>query len=174
MKQSSPENPQQRKTGLTMIVIAWLILFGLIALYFDDWLGEQANPNQNPTSADTGQHIEVTLLPNRQHHYVVSGTINGHDVTFILDTGATDVVIPASLAERIGLPRGQPQIANTANGQVVVYSTLLDSVTIADIRLSDIRASINPGMDGRTVLLGMSALRQIEFAQRGETLILRQ
>lgn len=174
MTQSSSENPQQRKTGMTMIVIAWLILFALIALYFDDWLGEQANPNQNPAVAHTGKNVEVTLLPNRQHHYVVSGTINGHAVTFILDTGATDVVLPAALADRIGLPRGQPKIANTANGRVTVYSTVLDSVKIADIQLADIRASINPGMDGNTVLLGMSALRQIEFAQRGETLILRQ
>lgn len=174
MSQSSPEMAQQRKTGMTMLVIAWLILFGLMALYFDDWLDDQANPNQDPQGVSIGQAIEVALLPNQQHHYVVNGSINSHPATFLLDTGATDVVLPAQLANVIGLKRGRPQVANTANGRVTVYSTRLDSVTIADIHLTNIQASINPGMDGKTVLLGMSALRQIEFAQRGETLILRQ
>ena len=174
MTQSSPGTETQRKTGLTMMIFAWIILFGLIALFFDDWLGDQANPNQTPVASLNGSRIEVTLQPNRQHHYVVSGRINNHAVTFILDTGATDVVVPAALARQIGLAPGQQSMADTANGWVAVYATVLDSVEIADIRLSNVRASINPGMEGDTVLLGMSALRQIEFAQRGDTLILRQ
>ena len=49
----------------------------------------------------------ITILEsNRQHHYVASGTINGRPVTFLLDTGATDVVIPAQLADRLKLRRG--------------------------------------------------------------------
>lgn len=170
---TNPTGPQ-RKMGLTMMVLAWIVLFGLLALYFDDWMEAQSNPNQVPVSIANGKMIEVTLMPNRQHHYVVSGTINHHQVTFLLDTGATDVVVPESLARRIGLSRGQQYVAATANGQVAVYSTVLDSVEIGDIRLAAIRASINPGMSEPVVLLGMSALRQLEFTQRGDMLILRQ
>lgn len=173
MSETSSNHPQ-RKIGLIMLGIAWLVLLALMALFFDDWIGQKSNPNQQPSSMTTGSTIEVTLRPNHQHHYVVTGAINGYPVTLMLDTGATDVVIPEDLARRIGLKKGYPGIASTANGNVTVYSTSLDSVTIGDIHLNRVPASINPGMEENVVLLGMSALRQIEFAQRGDVLILRQ
>jgi aspartyl protease family protein len=37
-----------------------------------------------------------------------------------------------------------------------------------------VRASINPAVDNIGILLGMSVLKQLEFTQRGDTLILRQ
>lgn len=157
-----------------MIVLAWGLLFVLLAMFFNDWLGEQQNPNQSPISINNAGTIEVTLLPNRQHHYVVNGSINAHPVVFLLDTGATDVVIPERLAQKIGLQRGMRQYATTANGTVAVYRTHLDTLKIGEILLRDIDASINPGMDKPVVLLGMSALRKVEFAQKGDTLILRQ
>jgi len=160
--------------GLTMIILAWAILFVLMALFFQDWLSTQDNPNQSPDSIATDGRIEVTLLPNRQHHYLVNGSINTTPVVFLLDTGATDVVIPLKLAQKIGLQQGSARIASTANGNVRVYQTRLDSVEIGQIKLNSVSASINPGMDNSVVLLGMSALRRVEFAQKGDMLILRQ
>ncbi len=174
MNSPTPETDSPRKIGITMIILAWGVLFLLLALFFDDWLQEQQNPNQSPTSKSNNGNIEVVLVPNRQHHYVVSGAINNQEVTFLLDTGATDVVVPSSLAQQLKLVAGRKQYANTANGTIGVYSTQLQSVTIGDIHLHNIQASINPGMDKGVVLLGMSALKQIEFTQRGDTLILRQ
>ena len=167
-------NDTPKKMGFTMFILAWVVLFGLMAMFFDDWLGNQHNPNQNPVTNTTAAIREVILLPNRQHHYVVNGSINNTRVVFLLDTGATDVVVPQKLARKLGLKAGQKQYANTANGTIVVYNTQLDSVKIGDIHLRDIRASINPSMGEDVVLLGMSALRQIEFSQQGDTLILRQ
>jgi aspartyl protease family protein len=78
------------------------------------------------------------------------------------------------LAREAGLERGMAMQAMTANGVVTVYSTLVDDLTLGDIQLRRVRASINPAMSGDTVLLGMSALRQVDFSQRDGTLILRQ
>jgi aspartyl protease family protein len=169
--------PQQghKKTGIVMLVIAWGILLVLVGVFFDDLLSQQQNPNQAPVSAfsSTGMK-EVRLLPNRQHHYVLSGFINDVGVEFLLDTGATDVVIPQGLAKEIGLVAGRKSYASTANGTITVFRTTLDTVNLGNIQLTDISASINPAMHGNVVLLGMSALKQIEFSQRGDTLILRQ
>lgn len=170
---TEPAKPEQ-KIGSIMFVLGWLVFFAMLAWFFDDLLLQQENPNQRPETSDASQLREVILKPNRGHHYVVSGLINNQPVTFLLDTGATDVVIPAGLADKLKLRRGAEQIANTANGQVRVYSTQLQSLSIGAIKLDNIRASINPGMSDSTVLLGMSALKQIEFAQRGDNLILRQ
>lgn len=166
--------PDTRNLGLAMMAIAWIFIFGILIVFFDDTIEEQINPNQSPQSSINANRVEVILEPNRQNHYVVTGTINNKRVDFLLDTGATNVSVPLSMAERLGLQQGAAGIASTANGDVVVYSTVIDSLSIGEIRLNNVRASINPGMEEDIILLGMTALSRIEFAQRGNTLILRQ
>ena len=150
---------------------------GLMALtiFFDGVLQSQSNPNSEPEFNETDNGIrEVVLQRNRQGHYVANGTINGVPVTFLLDTGATDVAIPAAIARKARLKQGYINQAATANGIIQVYSTTLDELQLGNIRLHDIKASITPSMGGETILLGMSALKQVEFTQRGSNLTLRQ
>jgi aspartyl protease family protein len=115
---------------------------------------------------------EVVLEQNRKGHYVAGGKVNGVPVTFLLDTGATDVAVPESIALQAGLERGNASFAATANGIVTVYSTRINELVLGNIVLKDINASITTSMVGNTILLGMSALKQIEFTQRGTTLTL--
>lgn len=173
MNPTDPSN-DTRGLGRGMLIVFWILALGLLTWGFGLWEKQLFNPNQSPVIADSSQYRQVILESNRQHHYVASGTINGRPVTFLLDTGATDVVIPAQLADRLKLRRGLAARAATANGFVTVYSTHLDSVSLGSIELNDIDASINPGMGGDGVLLGMSALRNIEFSQKDGQLILRQ
>ncbi|ERI52284.1 hypothetical protein N878_19660, partial [Pseudomonas sp. EGD-AK9] len=63
---------------------------------------------------------------------------------------------------------------STANGRATGHRTRLASLRLGDIELRDVAALIAPGMDGDEVLLGMSALQQLEFSQKGGTLVLRQ
>lgn len=160
--------------GQGMMIVAFIIALGLLTMYFGDVQDTQRNPNRAPMSAELGNAVEVALLRNRQGHYVVSGTINRQPAEFLLDTGATDVVIPEDLAAQLQLRPGAPSQAMTANGVITVYGTSIDLLSIGDIELRDVRASINPSMRGQSILLGMSALKQIEFVQRGERLTLRQ
>ena len=118
--------------------------------------------------------ISVVLQRNRAGHYVTAGEINGQPVTFLLDTGATGVAIPAHLAEKLGIQGGRPVRVQTANGLATSYLTRLDSVSVGDIKLNDVEAGVVPGFTGNQILLGMSFLRHIEFTQRGRTLVLRQ
>lgn len=170
---NTPDNPDN-KLGMTMYILAWVIAFGLVAAFFNDLLKDQQNPNNQHTSRITNERYELVLKPNRQHHYLSTGTINHQKVVFLLDTGATDVAIPAKLAKKLGLSKGREQYVYTANGRAKVYSTNLQSLTLGDIRLSNISANISPGMDDEIILLGMSALKHLEFTQKGELLILRQ
>jgi aspartyl protease family protein len=84
------------------------------------------------------------------------------------------VSVPAGVAARLGLKRGVPLRANTANGVITTYSTRLDQVRLGDIELDNVRADINPHMQGNDVLLGMSFLRKLEFTQRDRELTIRQ
>ena len=105
---------------------------------------------------------------------MAGGTINGEDVTFLLDTGATQVAVPIEVAQRLGLQAGAAIIISTANGRATAHRTRLQRLQLGDIVLTDVDALIAPGMGGDDVLLGMSALKQLEFTQRGGTLLLRQ
>ena len=87
--------------------------------------------------------------------------------------GATDVVIPPSLAQASGLEYGYQSQAMTANGLVSIYSTVIQELRLGNITLVNVRASINPAMHESMVLLGMSALGQVEFNQQGSRLTLR-
>ncbi|MBF6624344.1 MAG: TIGR02281 family clan AA aspartic protease [Pseudomonas stutzeri] len=166
--------PAGRRAGRVMLVLAWGIGILLATKFFADWEQSRFNPNRQPVSLVQGERIEVLLESNAQGHFVASGRINGEAVVFLLDTGATDVAIPAELAEKLGLARGAPVLLQTANGQTTGYRTVLDSLSLGDIVLRDVRAIVAPGFDGEQILLGMSALKQLEFTQRAGTLVLRQ
>lgn len=164
-----------RRLGFGMIVLAWLLALGILTAYFSGWLGGQRNPNQSiETLVTAGGAREVVLKQNRYGHYVATGRINGARATFLLDTGATDVSVPADLAEEAGLEIGPPARAQTAAGEITTRMTRIDRVELGGIVLENVRAHINPRMRGEEVLLGMSFLRQLEFSQRGDELTLRQ
>jgi aspartyl protease family protein len=105
---------------------------------------------------------------------MVTGFINHQEVVFMLDTGATTIVVPETLANRLGLAHGAPHTSKTASGLITSYWTRLDSVDIGGIVVRNVRASINPFAPDQQVPLGMSFLYQIEFAQQGEILVLRR
>ncbi|QGZ28662.1 retropepsin-like aspartic protease family protein [Stutzerimonas stutzeri] len=166
--------PAGRRAGRVMLVLAWGAGLLLATQFFADWEQSRFNPNREPVSVVQGDQIEVRLDSNSQGHFVADGLINGEPVTFLLDTGATDVAIPAEQAERLDLARGAPVALQTANGVTTGYRTVLESLTLGNIVLHDVRALIAPGFGGEQVLLGMSALKQLEFTQRAGTLVLRQ
>jgi aspartyl protease family protein len=172
MNDDDRHRPGQR-TGIGMLTASLVLGLLMLTWFFDGMLDRQTNPNSRPSTQLLADGIvEMRLQRNRQGHYVLSGLINGAPATLLLDTGATDVVIPERLAERANLAPGTPMQAMTANGMVTVYNTRVPELQMGDIRLYDVRASINPAMQGNMVLLGMSALRHIEFTQRGDTLTL--
>jgi len=167
------QTPGQR-IGRVFMVLAWAAGLFLATRFFGAWEDKQANPNRQLTSQHGDGFVEVRLASNGQGHFVADGLINGQAVHFMLDTGATDVAIPESLARDFGLERGAPVTLSTANGRTEGYRTRLDSVQLGDILLRDVRALVVPGLDGDQVLLGMSALQRLEFTQRGGTMLLRQ
>ncbi|MDN3638993.1 TIGR02281 family clan AA aspartic protease [Simiduia curdlanivorans] len=157
-----------------MLTLVWICALGLLTLIFGRWEDNQVNPNQSPNSQRLGSTTEVTLTANRQHHYLANGQINNQPVTFLLDTGATHVSVPAHLAQKLGLARGQAMTSTTANGKVTVYSTQINRLDLGAITLHNLKGSINPGMKDDEILLGMSALKQLEIRQLGDQLTLIQ
>lgn len=174
-QEPSENQPNGSETiGKNMMIIAWVIALSLLTWIFGSWEEKQYNPNQNIASSYKDGASTVSLTRNRWGHYVFDGEINQQRVTFLVDTGATEVAIPGELQKQLGLQAGRSKLVQTANGTTRAYSTELESLSIGNIKLRNVRASIVPNMEGQEILLGMSVLKQIEFTQKGNQLILKQ
>lgn len=160
--------------GKLMVFAAWAGAALLLTWLFAGELDRRENPNQVVQSTRTAEGAEVRLTRNPMGHYVATGSINGREVRFFLDTGATHVALSDSLARELDLARGAASPTRTANGTITTYTTMLDQVKVGGIRIRDVTASINPRMSGDEVLLGMSFLKHLELIQRGDQLLLRQ
>ena len=170
----SQEDEEHKRLGHKFIIAMWIGLMIMVYFLFDDLIKKDYNPNQQVLIHQDGRQNIVTLKRNRYGHYVTRGKINNQTVTFLLDTGASDISIPDKIARKFKLKYGAERRYQTANGIITGYLTLLNKVSIGSINLNNVRASINPKMKNDEILLGMSFLKNIEFTQRGDTLILRQ
>jgi aspartyl protease family protein len=75
----------------------------------------------------------LTLERNRYGHYYAAGHINGREVEFRADTGATTAAVPAALEQRLGLQRQAGVPVETANGTVTGARRFPDTATVDKI-----------------------------------------
>lgn len=154
-----------------MVFAAWLLMLGLLTLLFNGWLEHQENPNRELfTTLNEAGDRELVLKRNRAGYYLSPGTINGVPVTFLLDTGASMVAVPSSVAEEAGLRRGAAMESITASGIVPSRLTQIARLGLGPIVMHDVRATIIPAMPGDEVLLGMSFLKHLHLEQQGDVL----
>jgi aspartyl protease family protein len=127
--------------------------------------------SSKPSIPGAGQ--TVTLSADAHGHYISEGTINGHPLRFVVDTGATSVAIPAAEAVRMGIDyhKGTAGKTRTAGGVVSVYRVMLDSVRVGAIEASNVECIvIEQGL--ADALLGMSFLNRVDMRQEGRTMTL--
>ncbi|MEE8366345.1 MAG: TIGR02281 family clan AA aspartic protease [Gammaproteobacteria bacterium] len=162
-----------KKLGMMFTLGGWIIGILVLFLVFSKIIDYQVNPNQSVATSQSDRYQEITLKRNRNGHYVFAGEINRLPVTFLVDTGATLISIPFGLQAYLQLDAGAPFSVSTANGVTTAYRTRLDELKMGDIVLSDVRASLIPGLPDGGVLLGMNVLKNMELIQRGDKLIIR-
>tara|TARA_R110002074_G_scaffold48047_6_gene123060 strand:+ start:663 stop:1238 length:576 start_codon:yes stop_codon:yes gene_type:complete len=136
----------------------WAMIFVGGAAAVGLWQDISRNPNQTLIS-DAGQ---IIVPRSRDGHYYLNVQINGADVRFVVDTGATDMVLTKSDAERAGLDPDQLTYlgrANTANGEVRTAFVRLDAVQLGDVTDRNVVAVVNEGQMAQS-LLGMGYLQR--------------
>jgi aspartyl protease family protein len=113
----------------------------------------------------------LTLTADSNEDFYVYGTANGTRIRFLIDTGATDIVLSPSDANRLGIDTAALQYVRgyeTANGVGAGAAYTLNSLSIGPIQVWNVRVSINR-TDMHASLLGMAflkRLRSFEFADR--------
>jgi aspartyl protease family protein len=122
----------------------------------------------------SGATANAILYANTQGHYVSDCQINGASLKFLLDTGATSVVLNSGDAKfaNIDYKRGEPMQVSTANGVVTAYRVTIAMLKIGGITLNQVEASVLEGGSPPLVLMGMSALSRIDMKREDIALTL--
>jgi aspartyl protease family protein len=161
-----------------LILAAAVLVFGAYAAQFAD----QAIRNMPPQRAaaavqpelrgpePTGYGRSMTLDADQQGHFRVEARIDGRSLAFMIDTGASLVILRESAAAEVGIhpmPVNYTATVATANGKVKAAPAKLDRVELGDITVFDVPALVLPDEALSQNLLGvsfLSKLRRYEYA----------
>ncbi len=118
---------------------------------------------------------EVTLIRDPgSSGYWAKGRINGKDVTFVIDTGASCVTMNKVQARELKIKRGNKEIqVSTATKIETAYQVTIDTVSVGDIELQNIPAIITKHKYPPYPLLGMSFLQHVDINQEKEQMTLK-
>lgn len=168
----------QTKEGLNRTLqyaAVWAMIFiGAAAAVglWQDITRDARTPQFSVAGAD-----QIIVPRSRDGHYYLNLDVNGTPVRFVVDTGATDIVLTGRDAARAGIASDELSYvgrANTANGQVRTAFVRLDEVSLGTITDRDVPAVVNEG-EMEQSLLGMGYLQRwgrIEIAA-GELILTR-
>jgi aspartyl protease family protein len=146
----------------------WLLIGGVIfvgysfrdeARYVLDRVQGDLTPQQGYGATET----EISFRAGPNGHFLVEAQIDGAALLLVVDTGASDVILNAEDARKLGFDPDTLNYSmpyNTANGTVMGAPLRLDAIRIGPIVLRNVRASVNQAPMNRS-LLGVSFLSQI-------------
>ena len=134
-------------------------------------LGGVAVVAGDPGGSTSGSRI--VLPAGSGGHYSGLGSINGHPIQFVVDTGATTVAMGADVAAQLGLdPKdGKAVGAMTANGVIAARQITLTSVRVGDVTVYNVEAMVVP-QTMPVVLLGNSFLSHFQMHSDSSSLVL--
>lgn len=114
---------------------------------------------------------EIVLTAGSGGHFTAGGAINGRQVRFMVDTGATLVSLGKDDADRLGvdLSNARRGTTQTANGPVPVWLVTLTSVRVGDVELANVGAAVVP-QPMPMVLLGNSFLSRLQMKRENDVL----
>lgn len=147
------------------VAIVWLLVGTAVFLGVQWWMHREA---QTRFSSEGGT---IEIRRGADGHYHWPGTINGHAVDFLIDTGATGTAISTALARELGLEVIGRVRSSTAGGIVTGEVMLADIELRGGIRVERLRVTALPALGDRP-LLGMNVLGRLGWQQRDGVLII--
>ncbi len=145
----------------------WLLIFmGLVAIVAS-W--QDIRQSGQTMSFQQSEDSAIIIPKEIDGHFHLTLTINDRPIDFLVDTGASDIVLTRKDAARVGFDPNRLDywgMANTANGTVRLATIRLETVRLGEFIDKNIRASVNKAPMEKS-LLGMrylSKFRAIEIS----------
>jgi clan AA aspartic protease (TIGR02281 family) len=122
---------------------------------------------QPPAQVPVKKIKEFIIKQNSNGSYFMAGAVNGKALTFVVDTGASFISIPSSVAREARISCKGKVDMQTANGSTSACSTIIKKLNFGPFFIKDAMAVIAPNLS--QPLLGMNVLQQLKIAQeKGE------
>lgn len=127
-------------------------------------------------SARSSNGARIVLTADPSGHFFADGKVNGGTVRFLVDTGATHILLNPSDARRLGIDytKGRVGMSNTAGGMIRIWHIKLDQVRVGDLTVHNVDAVISERDSAPFALLGMSFLHRMRMDRDGDRLTLSQ
>jgi len=161
---------------LITMALAWIAIFGagFVLFTFRDnlgWVAQRLRAEAVGTPVSEGNETRIPMAIDG--HFWIDAQLNGHDVKFLVDSGATTTTIDRNTAQRTGIDvsRGRDQYVRTGNGVIRVASGRADELTVGQIRRRDVALEIADNDDLN--VLGMNYLSTLRrWGVEGRWLVL--
>lgn len=167
--------------GMTALLF-WIVLLGATLVIYSYRFDLQGVAQRVAavvfpgTVIETAPH-EITVFRGPDGQFVLGGTVGKGRVSFVLDTGASTVVLRAEDAVRLGIPvrtLAYDIPVSTANGHAMTAAVTLPEVRIGAIAEADVEALVARAGVLHQSLLGMSFLNRLaSFTFSNDRLVMR-
>jgi aspartyl protease family protein len=156
--------PKSALRNAAIWVAIFVVLTGIMSFKDDAaFIGKRFLGALSPMQGMAHDDGSVSFPAGPDGHFHIQAMVNGGRVTFMVDTGASDIVLAPNDARRIGFDPDMlefDQLAETANGTVSGAAIRLDSLTVGPIDMGGVPATVN-GADMSESLLGMEFLNRL-------------
>src|SRR5437660_7215468 len=127
---------------LFTMALAWVAIFaaGFVLFTFRDnlgWVAQRLKAEAIGTPVQQGQETRIPMAIDG--HFWVTAKLNGRDVKFLVDSGATTTTIDRETAERPAVRVSPPrdEFVRTGNGIIRVSTGRADELQVGGISRSD-------------------------------------
>ncbi len=148
------------------ILTVYGLIFVVLFLGLQWWMAEQRKPR---LIVDAAGQTQIVLPRDRSGHYFWIAQINGKEVEFLVDTGASQTSISKALAQELGLQEQGSANFSTANGMVRGGLSQATIFLEGGLKFERQRIAVLPQME-RVGLLGMDVLGKLKLEQQGKEL----
>ncbi len=165
--------------GLKMFA-GWVLIFLAAFVAFalkDDFiaLGKRVMEQSSGEGVAVAAGETMRIRQSLDGHFWVNAKLNGEDVRFLVDSGATTTSISTTTARRAGISArgGFPALVQTANGTVSVERGRADRLVVGTIAREDVAVHISQAF-GEMNVLGMNFLSSLSgWGVEGRWLVLK-
>ena len=167
---------REKVAKLATMALAWVVIFGagfVLFTFRDDlgWVAQRLRAEATGAPVAQGETVRIPMAIDG--HFWVEGEINGEDVKFLVDSGATMTTIGRGTAMRTGVAvaPGRDQLVRTGNGIIRVSTGYADELSIGPIERQGVRLHV-ADHEGLNVL-GMNYLSSLDrWGVEGRWLVL--
>jgi len=162
------------------------VLIAVSVAWLSDRINAPANtPAQAPQTVTHAPSSEEQIPPNAASirresdgHFWTRADVDGSNMKFLVDTGASVVALTWHDAKRLRLKPEELDFnwtISTANGKTTAASVLIKSISIGNVEVENVEAVVLHEDDLQNSLLGMSFLGELySYEFKGNTMIIRQ